>query len=181
MTAAQGLAAAAIVGLTAVCVWLVSNAPSPSRPADGHRPNRLAISSIDLATGSQDAMFSASDLVPGGAASAAITVVNSSAETMRYAIRGGVPAGSTDLAAALTLAVRTVGSSCTAFDGDLLYEGSLDGLAFAVRNGGRLLPAATAEILCFRTSLAHDAGNQLQGLATTVVLSFDSSIETATP
>jgi hypothetical protein len=182
MTAAQSVAAATIVGVSAICVWLLSTALSPSRPVDGDRPNRLAISSIDLATGSQDAVFSARDLVPGDSASAAITVVNSGAETLRYAIHGGrVSAGSPALAAALILTVRAVGSSCPAFDGDLLYEGSPDALAAGDGVGGRLLPAATAEILCFRASLALDAGNDLQGLTTTVVVSFDASIETASP
>jgi hypothetical protein len=182
VTAAQGLTVATIVGATAICVGLVSNAMSTTRPVDGDTPNRLTISSIDLATGSQNAAFSARDMVPGGSASAAITVVNSSADSLRYAIRGGeVSAGSEALGAAVRLTVRAVGSSCTAFDGEVLYEGSVDALAFGEDDGGRILLAATAEILCFRATLAEDAGNDLQGLAATVLLAFDSSIETATP
>ncbi len=46
-------------------------------------------------------------------------------------------------------------------------------------DGGRVRPAATAEMLCFRATLAQDAGNDLHGPTTTVVWSFDAGIERA--
>ena len=76
------------------------------------------------------------------------------------------------LAAELLFTVRTVGSSCADFDGTSLFEGPLDEASFGMDGSGRPLPAATAEILCFRAALPLDAANAVQGAATTVTLSF---------
>lgn len=179
MTRERRLAAFTILGLIVVCIWLGANAVmSGWRSGDDLR--RLEISSIDLATGARDATLSARGMAPGDAVTAAITVANSGRRPMTYAMsRGLVSAGGAALATALTLTIKTVGSSCADFDGTTLFDGPLDEAAFGSEANGRPLPAATAEILCFRIGLPFDTGNALQGAATTVTLSFGASTQAA--
>jgi hypothetical protein len=81
----------------------------------------------------------------------------------------------------LLLTVKSVGSSCAAFDGETLYDGTLDAATIASADAGRSLPAASAEILCFRAFLPEDTGNDAQGGATTVTLAFAASDPASTP
>ncbi|MDQ2966217.1 MAG: hypothetical protein M3R57_10255, partial [Chloroflexota bacterium] len=82
---------------------------------------------------------------------------------------------------ALVLTVRTIGASCADRNGMTLFDGPLDEAAFGLQDNGRLLPAATAEILCFRVALPLDADNGLQGMTTTVTLSFGAKWQAAVP
>jgi len=177
------VAAAMTVALTAFSAWLSWNAlTSPPRPSDGDRRSGLQVSSIDLASGMRDVVLSASDMMPGDEVTAAVTVANSGSKTLTYTMRRGL--WSTDglaLSTALLVTVRTVGSSCADFDGTVLYDGPLDAAALGGDGSGRPLPAATAEILCFRAMLPRDAGDAAQGATTTVALAFESTAETATP
>lgn len=181
MTRRRRLSAPTIVGLTVVCLGLGSNAiMSCSQPADGGAPRRLEISSIDLTTGTRDAILEARGMVPGDAVTAAVTVTNSGRQPMTYAMsRGLVSAGGAALSAALVLTIKTIGSSCADYDGTTLFDGPLDEAAFGGEGNGRPLLAATAEILCFRAALPLDVDNALQGAATTATLSFGSSWQAA--
>ena len=182
MTRRQRLIASTIVGLAGLSVALGWNAfRSGALPADADDRSRLESASLDLTTGALDAVISAHDMVPGDTVTAAITISNSGPTPMTYGMRRvGMTAGGAMLAADLLFTVRTVGSSCADFDGTSLFEGPLDAAAFGIDGGGRLLPAATAEILCFRAALPLDADNSLQGAATTVTLSFAADSPAAT-
>jgi hypothetical protein len=172
---------APIIALASVCVGLGWTAmASPSHPSDDRAPGHLEISSIDLTTGTQDSIFSALGMLPGDEVTAAVTVVNSSRQPMTYAMsRGATLAGGAALSAALTLTIRTVGSSCADFDGTVLFDGPLDEAGFGRESDGRPLAAATAEILCFRAALPRDASNALQGTATTIALYFGATNQVA--
>jgi len=183
MTTQMKLAAGTIVGLTvvslAVGLYAVISAARPPAAAD---PHHVEISSVDLTDGKRDAVISARDMVPGDVVTTSVTVANPSGVPMQYAMtRGAVSAGGDSLAAGLILTVRTVGTSCAAVDGAILFEGPLDEAAFGSESVGRQLAPATAEILCFRAVLPPDASNELQGAATTVTLSFGASWQAAIP
>jgi hypothetical protein len=144
--------------------------------ADG--PN-FETSSVDLTTGAGEAALAAHDMVPGDSALAAITVANSGRQPIAYTMSNDVvSAGGAALAAALILTIRTVGSSCADFDGDILFDGPLDEAVIGQTNA-RPLAAATAEILCFETALPLAAGHGHQGAAATVTLTFDASSDEA--
>jgi hypothetical protein len=172
----------AIAGLIVVSLGLggdgtVSNSRAADNAIDGHL---FDVSSIDLTNGPAVTTFSAREMVPGDAAMTAITLANPGRDPMSYTMsHGPISADGTALAAALVLTVKTVGSSCIDYDGITLYDGPLDQAAFGSEGIGRLLPAATAEILCFRAVLPSDAGNVLQGLGTSVELTFGASWQAA--
>ena len=176
MTRARRLATVVLVGVTVVGVGLGSNGVLSSlRPARGGEPQHLEISSLDLTMGTRDAVLSAHGMLPGDVVTAAVTVSNSGRQSMTYAMsRGLVSAGGAALSAALVLTIKTIGSSCADFDGETLFEGPLDQAAFGSPANGRPLPAATADILCFRAALPRAADDGLQGAATTITLSFGS-------
>jgi hypothetical protein len=168
------LAVLALLGLGVLSfgsgyVAITSNPPASL----GDDPTRIETSSIDVATGSGNATLSATNMAPGDTVAAAITISNSSREPMTYGMRLGlVSVGGAALAAALMLTIRTAGTSCADFDGEILFDGPLDKATIASVGSGRRLAAATAEILCFRASLGAGTGNALQNATTTVVLTF---------
>jgi hypothetical protein len=170
-----------IAGLTVICLGIVATGfMDISRPAPGTDRNRLEISSVDLTTANRDAIFSARFMAPGDIVAATMTVANPSRQPVTYAMsRGPVSVGGEPLAATLLLTVKSIGSSCADYDGATLFNGPLDEAAFGSEVIGRLLPAASAEILCFRAALPLAAGNDLQGATTTVTLSFGASWQAA--
>jgi hypothetical protein len=181
MTRRHGISASAIVALAAICVALGWYAfRSGALPADADERGRFETASLDLTTGPLDAVVSAHNMIPGDTVTAALTITNSGPTPMTYGMRrGGVTAGGATLAAELVFTVKTVGSSCADFDGTSLFEGPLDEAAFGIDGDGRPLPAATAEILCFRAALPLDAANAIQGTATAVTLSFTADSQAA--
>jgi hypothetical protein len=182
MTRGRRPSASTIV-LTAVSLGLGANAiMSGTRPSDLGVERRLEVSTIDLNTGSRDATLSARGMVPGDAVTAAVTVANSGRQPVSYGMSHGLVA--TDgaaLSAALVLTIKTSGSSCADFDGATLFDGSLAEATFGGEGDGRPLPAATAEILCFRAALPRGADNRLQDGATTITLTFSSTLQAANP
>ena len=163
-----------IVGLSAISLAFGWNAiSSEAGTPEAADKARFEVSSLDLSVGTRDTIMSARSMVPGDEVIAAVTVVNSGRQPLAYVMdRGVVSEGGTALAAALVLTIKTIGSSCTDFDGATLFEGPLDHALLDGDGAGRSLPAATAEILCFRAALPSDADNSLQGAATTVTFSF---------
>jgi hypothetical protein len=185
MTGRGRVAVFTIVGLAVVCVgqafMLMTIEPSSS-PDDPGEPSRLDIASIDLATGGRDGTLSARDMVPGDVVSGAVTVANSGNRPLTYAMSQTVaPADGADLAAALNVTIKAIGSSCADFDGAILYDGPLDEAAIGSEASGRSLPAATAQILCFRVELPIESDDALQQTATMVTLSFRTSRQAAVP
>jgi hypothetical protein len=180
MTRERRLAVLTIVGLAVLCLGLASKAMLSGSFPSGGDPLRLETSSVDLTAGPGEATLSARYMVPGDTSSAVITLANSGRQPISYAMSVGlVSAAGGPLAAALLLTVKTVGSSCADFDGAILFDGPLDQAAFGSDTNGRALPAATAEILCFRVELPVGTGNALQGATTTVAVSFSAGPQTA--
>ena len=152
------------------------------RPSAAAHDLQLQIATLDLSTGPGDAILSAQGMAPGDVATGVFTVTNSSRGSFTYAMHHGtISAGGAALGAALRLTIRTVGSSCPDFDGSVLYAGQLDKATFGDGPTARVLAGATADILCFRAELPIEVGNGLQGMATTVHLSFAAHQGGGTP
>lgn len=145
------------------------------RKSLGEQPVAIGTATVELTAGTGRATLSATNMAPGDVVSAAITITNSGREAMVYGMSPGIiSAGSTALATALVLTVRTIGLSCADFDGTVLFEGPLVAAAFGNDGDSRPLPGATADILCFRASLPVDTGDGLQAAAMSVTLMFDA-------
>ena len=96
----------------------------------------------------------------------ALTIANAGTAALRYAV---TVAASTTLGDTLTLEVRTLGTSCAAFDGTaVLAATALDGAtvgspAQGSHAGDRTLAAAASEVLCFRVALPARHGQRAPG------------------
>lgn len=121
--------------------------------------------------------FSVSAMVPGDTVTQALTIDNDGTAALRYAL-GTV--ASDALGDALTLQIKTQGTSCAAFDGTaVLAATTLDGAGFGsnaqgAQAGDRTLAAAASEVLCFRVALPLAAADALQGLTSAVTFTFDA-------
>jgi hypothetical protein len=121
--------------------------------------------------------FTVTGMVPGDTVTRALTIDNDGTASLRYALS---TVASDPLGDALTLQIKTLGTSCAAFDGTaVLAATTLDGAAFGsnaqgAQAGDRTLAAAASEVLCFRVALPLAAGDALQGATADVTVTFDA-------
>ena len=79
-----------------------------------------------------------------------------------------------------SLTVKTLGTSCAAFDGTIVLAATaLNGAAIGsttqgAQAGDRTLAGCANEVLCFRVSLPLATGNTLQGMTSAVTFTFDA-------
>jgi len=136
----------------------------------------FASGTIDIVS-SPTVAFTVSAMVPGDSSTQALTINNAGTAPLRYAL---TTTATTVLGDTLTLAVKTLGTSCAAFDGtSVLAATALDGAtignpAQGANAGDRSLAAAANEVLCFRVSLPLATGNTLQGATSTATFTFDA-------
>lgn len=136
----------------------------------------FASGTIDIES-SPTVAFTVSAMVPGDSTTQALTIDNAGTAPLRYSLT----ATATNLLGdTLTLTVKTIGTSCAAFDGtSVLAATALDGAAIGnpaqgANAGDRTLAAAANEVLCFRVSLPLATGNTLQGATSTATFTFDA-------
>lgn len=136
----------------------------------------FASGTIDIAS-SPAVLFTIGAMVPGDTNTQALTIANSGTAQLRYSL---TTTATNTLGDTLTLAIRTQGTSCAAFDGtSVLAATALDGAAFGSPaqgpdTGDRTLAAAASEVLCFRVSLPLATGNGLQGASSSATFTFDA-------
>jgi spore coat-associated protein N len=136
----------------------------------------FASGTIDI-TSSPTVAFTVSAMVPGDASTQALTIDNAGTAALRYSLAS---LATNTLGDALTLTIRTQGTSCAAFDGTVVLAATpLDGAGFGsstqgAQAGDRNLAAAATEVLCFRVSLPLATGNTLQGQSSTATFTFDA-------
>jgi uncharacterized protein YfaS (alpha-2-macroglobulin family) len=165
-----GLLAATIVGVGAGAFSLAIFTDSASSTGS------FASGTIDI-TSSPAVAYTVTAMLPGDTSTATMTIANAGTAQLRYAL---ATTATTTLGTALQLTVKTVGTSCAAFDGTtVLAATALNGAAIGsatqgAQAGDRVLNAASTEVLCFRVSLPLTAGNTLQGLTSAVTFSFDA-------
>ena len=121
--------------------------------------------------------FTVTDMVPGDAVTQALTVANTGTAPLRYALS---TVATDPLGDALTLEIRTLGTSCAAFDGSVVLATTvLDGAAVGssaqgAQAGDRTIAAAGSDVLCFRVALPIATGDALQGTTAAVTFTFDA-------
>ena len=140
--------------------------------------NAFGVGKIALTASRTDTLTFDGGLVPGSPRTTGVDVTNTGSGQMRYAVTTAAtnPDGK-NLAGSVQLEVRTVGTSCDAFDGTVLYSGALVGghvgdPATGQQAGDRTLAAGIAERLCIRFSLATGAPTAIQGASTVITFSF---------
>jgi camelysin-like metallo-endopeptidase len=142
--------------------------------------NAFTTGTISLGLNPTSAIFSSGAMMPGDNANGTLVVSNSGTAQLRYAVTSS--STNTDgkgLNAQLTVTIKTLGTSCAAFDGTSLYSGALSAAAFGdptagAQTGDRTLAAAASETLCFRASLPSGTGNAFQGATTTATFTFQA-------
>lgn len=188
-TSADRVMVAIVIGVVVLVALVFSLATvRPERPAV-RAPSSPAVPSprssgspgahaIDLALGSPAFVFSVVGLLPGTSVDAAVVLQNRGLDPLRYAVTASTTnSDGKGLAGAMTLEIRALGSSCRAFDGEILYEGPLNGAGIGrpvpgSDPGDRTLRPGATETLCLRATLPIGVGNALQDATTTMRLSF---------
>jgi spore coat-associated protein N len=142
--------------------------------------NAFTAGTVVIGAAPATAALTATNMMPGDVVNGQITVSNTGTAQLRYAMSSAsTNADSKALRDQLTLTVKTLGTSCAAFDGTQLYTGALNGAAFGSNAAGqqagdRSLNAGANEVLCFRATLPLATGNTFQGATTTATFTFDA-------
>jgi spore coat-associated protein N len=132
--------------------------------------------SVDISS-SPTVAFNVTNMVPGDVVTQGLTITNNGTLSLRYAL---TTVASTILGDNLTVAIKTVGTSCAVFDGtSVLATTALDGAAFGSpaqgpQAGDRTLAAAANEVLCFRVTFPLSADDTLQGLTSAATFTFSA-------
>jgi len=136
----------------------------------------FASGTIDIAS-SPAVAFTVTAMVPGDTNTQALTISNNGTAALRYALTS---VATNTLGTTLTLTVKTLGTSCAAFDGtSVIAATALNGAAIGspvqgANAGDRTLAAAASEVLCFRIILPLATGNTLQGATSAATFTFDA-------
>jgi len=142
--------------------------------------NVFSAGTIVLGASPSSAVLSAGALMPGDTVSGSLVVSDTGTAQLRYAMTSAsTDADGLGLRDQLILTVRTLGTSCAAFDGTVLSTGPIGSAAFGdpatgAQAGDRTLDAASSETLCFRAALPFGTGDAYQGATTTTTFTFDA-------
>jgi hypothetical protein len=126
-------------------------------------------------TSSPAVAFTVAGMMPGDTNTQALTIANTGTAQLRYAM---TTTATNTLGTTLTLTVKTLGTSCAAFDGtSVLAATVLNGAAIGsptqgAQAGDRVLNGVSNEVLCFRVSLPLATGDALQGITSAVTFTF---------
>jgi hypothetical protein len=172
---------AALTGFAILTASLGAGALSLALFTDtaGVGQNDFSTGSVDISTTPATALFTVSTMMPGDTENRQLTVTNSGTARLRYAMSTTVDNGPA-LAGQLELTVKTLGTSCAAYDGTTLVgPTALGGAGFGdvspgPQGGERELAAAASEELCFRVHLPDTTGNAFEDASTTVTFTFDA-------
>ena len=151
-----------------------------SQAVDG---NVFTTGTIDISVAPATAILTATTMMPGDTVNGSAVVTNAGTAQLRYSITGIATNPDTKgLASQLTVTIKTLGTSCAAWDGTQLYSGVV---GYATTNlvgdptqggqaGDRTLNASANETLCMRATLPLATGNAYQGATTTMTFTFDA-------
>jgi hypothetical protein len=132
---------------------------------------------LSLGVNPATALFNVSNMKPGDASYAPLTLTNAGSLSLSYSMTSSASnADSKGLAAALTAEVKLVpGATCNATTfgaSSTVIAPSVTGLASLATTAGRTVAAAGTEVACFKVTLPSTAGNALQGASTTASFTF---------
>ena len=127
--------------------------------------NALSAGEIDISVTPATPVFTAVDMMPGDVAEGELLVTNGGASALRYAMSTTVVSGAL-LAGQLELTVKTVGTSCADFDGDVVVATTaLSGAGFGSSaqgpdTGTVSSPAASSRLSASRRSSRRRPGTR---------------------
>jgi hypothetical protein len=143
--------------------------------------NVFTVGTVRLGLNPTTAVFSSGAMMPGDSVTGSLVVSNAGTAQFRYAMTSAwTNADTLGLRDQMTVTVRTLGTSCAAFDGTVVVaSGPAASVAFGnpaqgPDAGDRTLDAVTSETLCFRATLPSGTGNAFQGATTTGTLTFSA-------
>jgi len=161
--------------------------------------NLFTSGTVVLNTSPTDVVVTFSNMAPGDAYTAPITVTNSGTLRLRYAVTSvATDTDNKHLMGQLDLTIKSGVSACTndgfATDGTSVYAAADLGSAAPGINvigdpkqgphaGDRELAASAAETLCLNVKLPTSTGNLFQGAVTTATLTFagEQTVNNMTP
>jgi hypothetical protein len=142
--------------------------------------NAFTTGTVVLGLNPASALLTSANMMPGDSVAGSLVVSNTGTAQLRYAMTSAsTNADGKSLMTQISLTVKTLGTSCAAFDGTSLFSGALNVAAFGnptqgANAGDRTLNAAATETLCFQANLPLASGNAFQGAATTTTFTFSA-------
>lgn len=143
--------------------------------------NTFTAGRLSLSATPQTSVLDVAAMAPGDSATNPITLADNGDLPLRYALTvSGTNADGKGLRDQLQLVIRTkTANACSAFDGTVLYNGTLSAGAIGdpatgAQAGDRTLAGGGQETLCVRVTLPASTGNAFQGAATSVAFTFDA-------
>jgi len=119
------------VGLLAASIVTISGSLAIFTNAPTIGGNAFTTGTVVLGLNPTTALLTASSMMPGDVVAGSLVVSNSGTAQFRYAMTSAsTNADAKSLADQLTLAIKTLGTSCAVFDGTTLYSGALSAAAF---------------------------------------------------
>ena len=142
--------------------------------------NAFTSGTIILGLNPATTLLTSAAMMPGDTIAAPLIVSNTGTGQLRYAVTSSsTNADGKGLMNQISLTIKTIGTSCVAFDGMSLYSGALSAAAFGdpaqgAQAGDRVLDPAASETLCFQANLPAATGNAFQGATTTTTFTFSA-------
>ena len=142
--------------------------------------NAFTTSTIDISAAPASAVLTSAAMMPGDTVSGSLVVTNAGTAQLRYSMTSSsTNADGKGLRDQLGLTIKTLGTSCAAFDGTTIYTGALGSAAFGdpsqgAQAGDRTLAAGASATLCFQAALPLATGNGYQNATTTTTFTFDA-------
>lgn len=170
----------ALIAAGAMAVAGIASSLATFTDSDVLGANAFTTGTVALGLSPATALLTSSALMPGDTVNGSLVVTNTGTGQLRYAVSSSsTNSDGKGLAAQMTLTVKTLGTTCAAFDGTTLFSGALSAAALGsnapgAQAGDRTLNGAASETLCFRASLALGTGNAFQNATTTTTFTFDS-------
>jgi hypothetical protein len=169
-------------------LWCPRRSPIP-RTVDG---NTFSTGNVDIAVSPTTALVTMTNMAPGDEVTNPLTVSNSGALQLRYAMTSTTTENV--LAGQLVMTIKSGVIACTnaGFDvpgSTVVYQGSLGNTtganifgdpATGAQAGDRVLNAGANEELCFNVTFPADSGGGFAGLTTTATFTFNAEQTTGT-
>jgi hypothetical protein len=172
--------AALSMGLLAGSVVAVGGSLAIFTSAPALGGNAFTSGTIILGLNPATTLLTSAAMMPGDTVAGTLIVSDTGTGQLRYAMTSSsTNADGKGLMNQISLTVKTLGTSCVAFDGTSLYTGALSAAAFGnpaqgAQAGDRVLDPATSETLCFQANLPAATGNAFQGATTTTTFTFSA-------
>lgn len=155
--------------------------------AESNAANVMSTGSVSISDAPDSAFLVVANMAPGDTSVTSLVVTNNGTLPLRYALTSSsTNDDAKGLAAQLLLNVRTLGTSCAAQDGALLYSGALSAAAFGsvtqgAQAGDRDLASGANETLCFRVEFPLASGDTFQSATTTTTFTLSAEQTTNNP